>query len=51
MITDGKNQHYLAVKTLSALLRGVTSKHKGDFQYVNCFYLYHTEKNLKNMKK
>ena len=31
MITDGKKWHYLAVKKSSALLRGITSKHDGDF--------------------
>ena len=31
MITDGKKWHYLAVKSLSALLRGITSNHNGDF--------------------
>ena len=31
MITDGKKWHYLAVKRLPALFRGVTSKHVGDF--------------------
>ena len=31
MITDSKKWHYLAVKSLSALLKGVTSNHKGDF--------------------
>ena len=31
MITDGKKWHYLAVKSLSALLKGITSNHKGDF--------------------
>ena len=31
MITDGKKWHYLAVKSLTALLKGITSKHKGDF--------------------
>ena len=28
MITDGKKWHYLTVKSLSALIRGVTSNHK-----------------------
>ena len=28
IITDGKKWHYLAVKSLSALLRGITSNHK-----------------------
>ena len=31
MITDGKKWHYLAVKSLSALFRGITSKHVGTF--------------------
>ena len=31
MITDNKKCHYLAVKGLSALLRGITSNHNGDF--------------------
>ena len=51
MITDGKKWHYLAVKSLSALLRGITSNHVGDFYCLNCFYSYRTEKNLKSMKK
>ena len=37
MITDHKRWHYLAVKRLSALFRGITSKHVGDFYYLNCF--------------
>ena len=32
MITDGTNNwHYLAVKSISGLLRGITSNHNGDF--------------------
>ena len=31
MIINGKKGHYLAVKELSALLRGITSNHKGEF--------------------
>ena len=31
MITDGKKWLYLAVKSLLALLRGITSNHNGDF--------------------
>ena len=40
MITDDKKWHYLPVKKLSALLRGITSKHDGDFYRLNCFYSY-----------
>ena len=42
MITDGKKWHYLAVKSLSALLRGITSNHVGDFYCLNCFHSYNT---------
>ena len=38
MITDGKKWHYLAVKSLPALLRGITSNHDGDFFRLNCFH-------------
>ena len=38
MITDGKKWHYLTVKGLSALLRGVTSNDHGDFYCLNCFH-------------
>ena len=37
MITVSKNCHYLSVKGLSALLKGITSKHKGDFYCLNFF--------------
>ena len=40
MITDGKKWHYLPVKRLSALLRGITSNNNGDFYCLNC--LSHT---------
>ena len=51
MITDGEKWHYLAVKILSALFRGITSKHEGDFYCLNCFQSYTTENKLKNHKK
>ena len=45
MITDETNNwHYLAVKSISGLLRGITSNHNGDFYSLNCFHLYTTEK-------
>ena len=49
-ITDAKKWHYLAVKELSALLRGITSKHEGDFYCVNCFHSYSTKDKLKKHK-
>ena len=51
MITYGTKWHYLAVKSLSALFRGVTSKHEGDFYCLNCFQSYTTENKLKKHKK
>ena len=52
MITDGAgNWHYLAVKSISRLLRGITSNHVGDFYCLNCFHSYTTEKKLKKHEK
>ena len=50
MITDSKKWHYLTVKSLSALLRGVTSNNDGDF-CLNCFHSYSTQDKLKKHKK
>ena len=36
-ITNGEKKHYLAVKSLPALLRGITSSNNGDFYCSNCF--------------
>ena len=44
MITDGKRWHYLAVKSLCALLRGITSNHKDDFYCLNYLCSYTTIK-------
>ena len=58
MIIDGdkrrngvKNWHYLTVKSISRLLRGITSNHDGDFYCLNCFHSYTTEKKLKKHQK
>ena len=47
MITDGKQWLYLALKKLSALLRGITSNHKEEFYCLNCFHSYSTKLKLK----
>ena len=44
-----KNWHYLAVKSLSRLLRGITSNRNRDFYCLNCFHSYTTGKNLKSI--
>ena len=51
MIADGKKWHYLTVKSLSALLRGITSNHKEDFYCLNCFHSYSTKEKLKKHEK
>ena len=50
MITDGEKLHYLAVKKLSALLRGITSNNNGNFHYLNYFHSYSTKEELKKHK-
>ena len=51
MSTDGEKWHYLTVKNLSGLLRGITSTHKEDFYCLNCFHSYRTKNKLKAHKK
>ena len=51
MINNGENWHYLVVKKLSGLLRGVTSNHKEDFYCLNCFCAYSTKNKLEEHKK
>ena len=47
MIADGTKCHYLAMKSLSALLTGITSNHNEDFYCLNCFHSYSTKEELK----
>ena len=52
MITDdGENWHYLCVKKLSALLRGISSNHNGDVYCMNCFRAFRTKSKLEVHKK
>ena len=51
MISNGENWHYLTVKNLSRLLRGITSNHDGDFYCLNCFHSYRTKNKLEAHKK
>ena len=44
-------RHYLAVKILSALLKGITLKPEGDFYYLNCLHFFGTEDKLKTHEK
>ena len=51
MITDGEKWHYLVVKNLSGILRGITSNHNADFYCLNCFCSYSTKNKLEKHKK
>ena len=51
MISNGENWHYLIVKNLSRLLRGITSNHDGDFYCLKCFHSYRTKNKLDAHKK
>ena len=50
MITDGEKWHYLAVTSLSALLKGTTGNNNGGFYCLNCFRSYTTENKLEKHK-
>ena len=51
MITAGKRSHHLAVKSLSALLRWITSNHNGNFYCVGSFHSYSRENKLKKHER
>ena len=52
MITDNNNNwHYLTVKSISRLLRGITSNRAGDFYCLNCFHSYTTKEKLKKHER
>ena len=53
MIPNKGNErwHYLAVKRLSALLHGISSKHNGNFYCLNCLDSFRTENKLKSHEK
>ena len=51
MISNGEKWHYLTVKNLSGLLRGITSNHNADFYCLNCFCAYSTKNKLEKHKK
>ena len=51
MINNGENWHYLVVKNVAGLLKGITSNHKEDFYCLNCFCAYSTKDKLEAHKK
>ena len=50
MIPNGEGWHCLAVKKLSPLLRGITSKHHSDFYCLNCLHTFAIENKLESQK-
>ena len=42
MIPNRKEWHYVTVGKVSALLRGITSKHDDDFYCLNCIHPFRT---------
>ena len=52
MITDNnENWHYLAVKSISRLFRGITSNNNGDFYCLDCLYSFRTDNALKKHER
>ena len=51
MILNEEESNYLLVKKLSALLRGITSKHVGDFYCLNCLHSFRTKPQLEYHKE
>ena len=51
MIPHKEEWHYLAVKMLPALLRGITSKHQGDFCCLDSLHFFRTKCNFESHKK
>ena len=51
MISNGENWHYLVVKSLNGLRKGIRSNHKEDFYCLNCFCAYSTRNKLEEYEK
>ena len=51
MITDSTKWNYLAVKSFSALLRGIALNHNRDFYCLNCFHSNSTKEKPKKHEK
>ena len=50
VIPSENDWHYLAITKLSSLIRGITSKHHGNY-YLNCLYSFAKENKLKSQDK
>ena len=47
IITDSQKWHYLAVKTLSTLIQGITSKNSDHCYCINCLHSFRAENKLR----
>ena len=47
----GERWHYLAARSLSALLRGISSSNNRDFYCLHCFHSYRTLNKLKRHER
>ena len=50
-ISNGEKWHYLAVRKLSVLLRGITSRSHNDFCCLNWVYTFRTKSKLESHKR
>ena len=48
---EKEDWNYLAIKKLSALLRGITSKHHSGFYCLNCLHSFATKNKLESHEK
>ena len=57
MITDNEQEdksdkwHYLAVKSIKRLFKGITSNHEGDFYCLNCLHSFQTDNALRKHER
>ena len=51
MIPNREGWHYLALKKVSALFIGITSKNKGDIYCLNCLHSFRTKIKIESHKK
>ena len=51
MIPNEEERHYIAIKSLTALLRRITPKRHGDFYFLNCLHSFATENKTESHKK
>ena len=51
MIPNREGCHYILVKALSALLRGIISKYDDEFNCLNCFHSFTKKNKLESSKK